>query len=77
MTYNVYQCYTNELIGKIRPFIIDGIPCITRRTYNKLMDRRSIGGECGIYADTPESREDGWLNVGVYNERYDYIMFDI
>ena len=77
MTYNVYQCYTNDFIGKIRPFIINGIPCISRRTFKKLMDKRSIGGSCGIYADTPERREHGWLVVGVYNERYDYIMFYI
>lgn len=77
MTYNVYQYYTNEFIGKIRPFIIDGIPCISRRTFKKLMNRRSIGGSCGIYADTPERRECGYLSVGVYNERYDYIMFYI
>lgn len=54
---NVYTYYdTNKtVIARIRPNIdhSTGRKYITRRTYNRLMKLRTIGGEAGIYTDNP------------------------
>ena len=53
--YAVYTHYDSNksVIGYIIPQFDNGIAFITQRTYNKLLKKRTIGGNAGIYSDYP------------------------
>lgn len=50
--YNVYNYYDDNktVIARVRP---NERHEISKETYNKLMKKRTVGGDAGIYTDAP------------------------
>lgn len=53
--YAVYTHYDSSktVIGYIIPIMDNGTAFITQRTYNALLQKRTVGGNAGIYSDYP------------------------
>lgn len=68
---NVYTHYDSnkKVIAQIKPHIMhpDGYYYISRRTYNRLLNLRTVGGNTGIYTDSSTM-------IAVYDERTNSVM---
>ena len=69
--YAVYTHYDDNktIIGYIIPQFDGEIAFITKRTYDELLKKRTIGGNAGIYSDYP-----GEIRI-TNNEKTEYIGY--